>query len=194
MIVGLDIGTSKVVAIVGQNAPDGSVEVIGIGSCPSKGLKRGVVVNIEVTVQADRKVKMSGYSSYTWLVSAAILNDTHGQWEPQTFDADTEIKYLIDRELRKRGMSERSVDPDAVVAFAAGIDMDALELQLDARGTLEALNVPKGGLVVLMLNARTGHLIWTGVATADVQGHPDVDTAKARLDYAVTKMFKLLPK
>ncbi len=55
MIVGLDIGTSKVVAIVGQNTPDGSVEVIGIGSCPSKGLKRGVVVNIETTVQAIQR-------------------------------------------------------------------------------------------------------------------------------------------
>ncbi len=55
MIVGLDIGTSKVVAIVGQDTPDGSVEVIGIGSCPSKGLKRGVVVNIETTVQAIQR-------------------------------------------------------------------------------------------------------------------------------------------
>jgi len=55
MIVGLDIGTSKVVAIVGQDTPEGSVEVIGIGSCPSKGLKRGVVVNIETTVQAIQR-------------------------------------------------------------------------------------------------------------------------------------------
>jgi len=55
MIVGLDIGTSKVVAIVGQDTPEGNVEVIGIGSCPSKGLKRGVVVNIETTVQAIQR-------------------------------------------------------------------------------------------------------------------------------------------
>ncbi|UZW73845.1 cell division protein FtsA [Alkalimarinus sediminis] len=55
MIVGLDIGTSKVVAIVGQETPEGGVEVIGIGSHPSKGLKRGVVVNIETTVQAIQR-------------------------------------------------------------------------------------------------------------------------------------------
>ncbi len=47
MIVGLDIGTSKVVAIVGEIAPDGGVEIIGIGSHPSKVLKKGVVVNID---------------------------------------------------------------------------------------------------------------------------------------------------
>ena len=50
IIVGLDIGTSKVVAVVGELQGDGQLEVIGFGSHPSKGLKRGVVVNIEATV------------------------------------------------------------------------------------------------------------------------------------------------
>jgi cell division protein FtsA len=55
LIVGLDIGTSKVVAIVGEIAPDGNVDVIGIGSHPSLGLKKGVVVNIESTVQSIQR-------------------------------------------------------------------------------------------------------------------------------------------
>jgi cell division protein FtsA len=55
MIVGLDIGTSKVVAIVGEIGEDGSIEVIGIGSHPSRGLKKGVVVNIESTVQSIQR-------------------------------------------------------------------------------------------------------------------------------------------
>jgi cell division protein FtsA len=55
MIVGLDIGTSKVVAIVGEVASDGSVEIVGIGSHPSKGMKKGVVVNIESTVQSIQR-------------------------------------------------------------------------------------------------------------------------------------------
>jgi len=49
-IVGLDIGTSKVVAIVGELMEEGGLEIIGIGSHPSRGLKKGVVVNIESTV------------------------------------------------------------------------------------------------------------------------------------------------
>ena len=44
MIVGLDIGTSKVVALVGEVGPDGTVEVVGIGAHPSRGLKRGVTL------------------------------------------------------------------------------------------------------------------------------------------------------
>jgi cell division protein FtsA len=55
LIVGLDIGTSKVVAIVGETKPGGIVEVIGIGHHPSRGLKRGVVVNIESTVQSIQR-------------------------------------------------------------------------------------------------------------------------------------------
>ena len=55
MIVGLDIGTSKVVALVGEVRQDGTVEMVGMGSHPSHGLKRGVVVNIESTVQSIQR-------------------------------------------------------------------------------------------------------------------------------------------
>ena len=54
-IVGLDIGTSKVAAVVGEASPAGDLEVIGIGSHPSHGLKKGVVVNIESTVQSIQR-------------------------------------------------------------------------------------------------------------------------------------------
>lgn len=52
LVVGLDIGTSKVVAIVGEIQSDGSVEVIGLGSHTSRGLRRGVVVDMASTEQA----------------------------------------------------------------------------------------------------------------------------------------------
>src|SRR3984885_308335 len=55
VIVGLDIGTSKVLALVGEITSDGAIEVIGIGSQPSRGLKKGVVVNIESTVQSIQR-------------------------------------------------------------------------------------------------------------------------------------------
>jgi len=55
LIVGLDIGTSKVVAIVGEIGLEGDIEIVGIGSNPSKGMKKGVVVNIESTVQSIQR-------------------------------------------------------------------------------------------------------------------------------------------
>jgi cell division protein FtsA len=55
LIVALDIGTSKVVAIVGEVNAENQIEIIGIGSHPSRGLKKGVVVNIESTVQSIQR-------------------------------------------------------------------------------------------------------------------------------------------
>ena len=55
LIVGLDIGTSKVVAIVGEVNEEGNIEVVGIGSHPSRGLTKGVVVNIESTVHSIQR-------------------------------------------------------------------------------------------------------------------------------------------
>jgi cell division protein FtsA len=55
LIVGLDIGTSKVAAIVGELTSENKIEVIGIGSTASRGLKKGVVVNLESTVQSIQR-------------------------------------------------------------------------------------------------------------------------------------------
>ena len=54
LLVSLDIGTSKVVAVVAVRLPDQNIEILGIGSHASRGLKKGVVVNIDATVQAIR--------------------------------------------------------------------------------------------------------------------------------------------
>src|SRR5690554_8219515 len=55
IVVGLDIGTSKVVCIVAEVSPNGKVEIIGIGSHPSRGMKKGVVVDIESTVHSIKR-------------------------------------------------------------------------------------------------------------------------------------------
>jgi len=55
LIVGLDIGTSKVLAIVGEVGAQGGIEVIGVGHHPSRGLRKGVVADIESTVQSIRR-------------------------------------------------------------------------------------------------------------------------------------------
>ncbi len=87
LIVGIDIGTSKIVTIIGEVSDEGKVHVVGIGSHPSKGLKRGVVVNIESTVQSiQRAVEeaelMAGcqiHSAYTGIAGSHIKGfNSHG--------------------------------------------------------------------------------------------------------------------
>ena len=115
LIVGLDIGTSKVVAIVGEVMPDGTIEVIGIGSHPSRGLKKGVVVNIESTVHSiQRAVEeaelMAGcqiHSVYAGIAGSHIRSlNSHG------------IVAIKDKEVAP-GDVERVIDAARAVAIPA---------------------------------------------------------------------------
>ncbi|MEZ5555880.1 cell division protein FtsA [Haliea sp.] len=115
MIVGLDIGTSKVVALVGEIGPEGGLEVVGIGSHPSKGMKKGVIVNIESTVQSiQRAVEeaelMAGcqiHSVYVGIAGSHIRSlNSHG------------IVAIRDREVQPPDL-ERVLDAAQAVAIPA---------------------------------------------------------------------------
>ncbi len=55
LVVGLDIGTTKICVVVGEVTPESGVDIVGIGTSPSSGLRKGVVVKIEQTVQSIQK-------------------------------------------------------------------------------------------------------------------------------------------
>lgn len=115
LIVGLDIGTSKVAALVGEINPNGQIEVIGFGSHPSRGLKRGVVVNIEATVQSiQRAVEeaelMAGcqiHSTYTGIAGSHVRSmNSHG------------IVAIREKEVSQADI-ERVIDAAKAVAIPA---------------------------------------------------------------------------
>ncbi len=115
MIVGLDIGTSKVVAIVGEVSADGGLSVVGIGSHKSNGLKKGVVVNIDSTVQSiQRAVEeaelMAGcqiHSVYAGIAGSHIRSlNSHG------------IVAIKDKEVFPQDI-ERVIDAAQAVAIPA---------------------------------------------------------------------------
>lgn len=161
-----------------------------LGGCASS-----ITSDIEVETESNSKVDFSGYQSYSWLGSAAILRDPEGRWEPPNFDADAEIVFLIDRELRARGKLESQVNPDMLVFYGAGIDMDNIDIKVDPSTSMEEMaNVPRGSLVVLLIDTRTEVAIWGGVATAKIKQDPDPEVTRKRLDYAVRTMFKNFPK
>ena len=115
MIVGLDIGTSKVVAIVGQITEEGVVEVVGLGSQPSRGMKKGVVVDIEATVRSiQRAVEeaelMAGcqiHSVYAGIAGSHVRSlNSHG------------IVAIRDREVTQADI-DRVIDAAQAVAIPA---------------------------------------------------------------------------
>lgn len=115
MIVGLDIGTSKVVAIVGEISSTGDLSIVGIGSHKSVGLKKGVVVNIESTVQSIQRAieeaeLMAGcqiHSVYVGIAGNHIRSlNSHG------------IVAIRDREVYAQDL-ERVLDAAQAVAIPA---------------------------------------------------------------------------
>lgn len=115
MIVGLDIGTSKVVAIVGEANADGSLSIVGIGRHRSRGLKKGTVVNIESTVQSIQRAieeaeLMAGcriHSVYAGIAGSHIRSmNSHG------------IVAIRDREVYAADI-ERVIDAAQAVAIPA---------------------------------------------------------------------------
>jgi hypothetical protein len=165
------------------------VLIFFIASCAS------VTKDIQVAAEADPKANFKGYKTYAWLGSAKIIHDPEGQWEPGQFDADSEIKWLIDRELRKRGMTEVTANPDMIIGFAAGIDMAALELTENPETKkVTVKNIRQGSLALIFVDAASGFPIWIGTAMGDLQQEPTPDTVRKRLDYAVSEMFELLPE
>jgi cell division protein FtsA len=115
LIIGLDIGTSKVVALVGEAGLDGTIEVLGLGSQPSRGLKKGVVVNIESTVQSIQRAieeaeLMAGceiHSVYAGIAGSHVRSlNSHG------------VVAIRDREVT-HGDVEHVIDAAKAVAIPA---------------------------------------------------------------------------
>lgn len=150
--------------------------------------------DIQIEAEPDPKVNYSAYKTYSWVGSAQVLDDPAGIWEPIGFDADAEITFLIEKELRKRGMSPSDENPDVLVAFAVGVDTAATKFKDDPEKKIRILeNVPQGALVIVMVDPQTEIVTWAAIAVAELQNQGD-EVARKRLNYTVTEMFKKLPK
>jgi len=135
IITALDIGTSKIVALVGEVAPDGSIEIIGFGRHPSRGLKKGVVVDIEATVHSiQRAVQeaelMAGCevrSVYTGIAGSHIRSlNSHG------------IVAIRDKEVTQADI-ERVIDAAKAVVIPADqkiLHILPQEFMIDNQGSI----------------------------------------------------------
>ncbi|OHC68568.1 MAG: cell division protein FtsA, partial [Rhodocyclales bacterium GWA2_65_20] len=150
LIVGLDIGTSKIVAIVAELNEEGRLAILGLGSQESSGLKKGVVINIESTVNAiSRAVQevelMAGCKVrevYTGIAGAHIKSkDSNGMAvvrdkEVSQFDIDRAIEAAnatpisADDQILHTLVQEFIVDGQDGVKEPIGMDARRLEVKV----------------------------------------------------------------
>jgi cell division protein FtsA len=150
LIVGLDIGTSKICAVVGELRPDGMVDIIGIGSHPSVGLRKGVVINIENTVESIKEAieeaeTMAGCeisSVYTGIAGGHIKGfNSHGVIAlknrevtkgdiERVIDAARAVAIPMDREVIHALPQEFIVDEQAGISDPLGMSGVRLEVKI----------------------------------------------------------------
>jgi len=161
LIVGLDIGTTKVCAIIGEIGATGSLEIIGVGTAPSRGLRRGVVINIDATVRSIQNA----------IESAELMSgrEVHGVF---TGIAGGHIEGINSRGVvavtgRDREIAKEDVDRviDAAKAIVIPMDREVLhvipqEFIVDSQGGIKN---PQG-MVGVRLEAEA-HII-TGAVTS----------------------------
>ena len=115
LIVGLDIGTSKIVAIVAELQPEGTLKAIGLGQHSSRGLKKGVVINIESTMQSIQRALEEAE-----LMADCKINNVY------TGIAGSHIKSLNSHGMVKIKDAEVSqMDVDRVIETARAIALPA---------------------------------------------------------------------
>jgi hypothetical protein len=151
--------------------------------------------DIRVRTESDPAIDLGNYRTYSWLGSGEIVNDPRGNWESPGFDTDAEIRALLSRELRRRGMREVVADPELVVAFAAGINTEVFEIVENPDNKMYTLqNAPRAALVVVFIDPRTRYPVWVGTAVGDVKAGRSAGEVRRRIDYAVTTMLRQLSR
>lgn len=159
------------------------------------GCASSLTQDIQIDATADTTTKFSHYKSYSWLGDISALNDPEGTWQPPKTNIAEDIKFLIDRELRKRGLYNHAENADLDVVFFMGIDMEAMELKVNPDTNQDILEtVPAASLAIALIDNKTGYVIWVGEATGDIHENASEEMIRTRLDYAVTEIFKKLPK
>jgi hypothetical protein len=161
------------------------IAVVASSSCTT------LTSDIDIETQASPEVNFDAYRTFAWAGSAQIVFDPVGQWEQPTLDTDDEVRYVINRELRERGINQVDKNPDLLVTFAAGVDTAAMGLKEDPTTSDKVLtNIPKSALVIALIDANTGYVVWLGYATANAQPQQTIENIRARIDYAVSEIFK----
>jgi cell division protein FtsA len=162
LVVGLDIGTTKVCAIVAETNGDGVVDIVGVGHSPSRGLRKGVVVNIEATVDSIRRAMEDAELMAGVEIRSAFVGIAGGH-----------IKGINSRGViavsgKNREVTQQDVDRviDAAKAVALPVDREVIhvlpqEFMIDDQGGIrEPL-----GMCGIRLEAEV-HIVTGAVASA----------------------------
>lgn len=175
LLVSLDIGTSKVSCAVGEVAADGSLEIVGLGQHASRGLKRGVVVNIEATTQSIRRAVQEAELMAGCRVQSVTVSISGGHIKSHNSVGVVPV--------RSREVSEKDVDSVIEAGRALAIPSDQKVLHVVPQEFVvdgqEGIQEPVG-MFGVRLEAKV-HIV-TGSASAAQNLHKCVESCGLHVD------------
>jgi len=145
--------------------------------------------DIQVETVKSEKANLDGYKTYEIIEESGA---THALKKDKTFkgvDIDASLKKMITEELAKRGKREEKRNPDFYVAYLLGADKDALQIKLDNEGRSTISNVPEAAIVLMLVDAETGAIIWLSTAEGEYKNLPK-EAKRERMQFAIEKMLK----
>lgn len=155
--------------------------ILGVTGCVSTS-------DINVEKAQSEKVNLEGYKTYQFIEDSGILEDEKSKKVADNMNVSEEVEQMINSELAKKGKTPVSKDPDFFVAYLGGADMDAVKSKLDKNGKEVIEKSPEAALVLMLIDADSGSIIWMSTAEGEAKGG-DADSIKKRLKYTVKKML-----
>jgi cell division protein FtsA len=142
IIVGLDVGTTKTCAVVGEPTEDGRVRVLGVGTAPSRGLRRGEIVDVEETVasivdaveEAERVSDTEIHSVFAAITGDHVQTRNTTGVAPIETDSNEITQADIARAIDSAQAMARSIDREILHAVPSGFVVDGVAGIRDPRG------------------------------------------------------------
>ena len=180
VLVALDVGTSKVCALIGEIGRDGRLTVIGHGTVPSSGLKRGAVVNIEQTVRSIRDAVERAERLSGWKIDKAFVGV--GGAQITSFNSKGQVSVAAHTKEVARDDIRRAVEQARTVPIAS----DREVLHVERRGfTVDGQEGVKDPLGMSALRLEVEVHIVSAAATAVQNLSKCVNAAGVKIDELV---------
>lgn len=142
--------------------------------------------DINVETAKSEKANLKGYKTYEIIKESGVTHETKKEKTLANVDAD--LKKMIREELAKRGKTEVKEDPDFYVAYLLGADKNAIQIKLDKEGRTTVENVPEAAMILMLVDAETGSIIWLSTAEAEYKNLP-IKEQRERMKYTIKKML-----
>jgi len=135
--------------------------------------------DIKIQNSKSQKVNLDGYKTYQITKDSGIISRLNAKETTVKMDVNLEIQRIINNELAKKGKILVKENPDFLIAYSAGRDIEKDE---------NATEKPESAMALVLIDAETGVVIGKSTAEADAKGLDD-DSLTKRLEYAIKKML-----